>query len=157
MKNIIFTFNTMIEYLYSKLENICISGFYLSILASIYYFINIFFKFPKSTGTILITIISILVLLAFIGYFNEIYNFYFKNTTDKFDIDISFFNKLKTNKPKYIFLKLLAVIVSFFGTLVLSLVIIFFIFSVYVIYLLIIVAIIGSFLCLLIQSYRFYT
>ncbi len=145
MKNIIFTFNTMIEYLYSKLENICISGFYLSILASIYYFINIFFKFPKSTGTILITIISILVLLAFIGYFNEIYNFYFKNTTDKFDIDISFFNKLKTNKPKYIFLKLLAVIVSFFGTLVLSLVIIFFIFSVYVIYLLIIVAIIGSF------------
>ena len=145
MKNIIFTFNTMIEYLYSKLENICISGFYLAILASIYYFINIFFKFPKSTGTILITIISILVLLAFIGYFNEIYNFYFKNTTDKFDIDISFFNKLKTNKPKYIFLKLLAVIVSFFGTLVLSLVIIFFIFSVYVIYLLIIVAIIGSF------------
>ena len=64
MKNIIFTFNTMIEYLYSKLENICIFGFYLSILASIYYFINIFFKFPKSTGTILITIISILVLLA---------------------------------------------------------------------------------------------
>ena len=143
MKNIIFTFNTMIEYLYSKLENICISGFYLSILASIYYLINIFFKFPKSTGTILITIISILVLLAFIGYFNEIYEFYFKNTTDKFDIDISFFNKLKTNKPKYIFLKLLAVIVSFFGTLALSLAIIFIIFSVYVIYLLLIVFIIG--------------
>ena len=143
MKNIIFTFNTMIEYLYSKLENICISGFYLSILASIYYLINIFFKFPKSTGTILITIISTLILLAFIGYFNEIYNFYFKNITDKFDIDISFFNKLKTNKPKYIFLKLLAVIVSFFGTLALSLAIIFIIFSVYVIYLLLIVFIIG--------------
>ena len=143
MKNIIFTFNTMIEYLYSKLENICISGFYLAILTSIYYFINIFFKFPKSTGTILITIISALILLAFIGYFNEIYNFYFKNITDKFDIDISFFNKLKTNKPKYIFLKLLAVIVSFFGTLALSLAIIFIIFSVYVIYLLLIVFIIG--------------
>ena len=143
MKNIIFTFNTMIEYLYSKLENICISGFYLAILTSIYYFINIFFKFPKSTGTILITIISTLILLAFIGYFNEIYNFYFKNITDKFDIDISFFNKLKTNKPKYIFLKLLAVIVSFFGTLALSLAIIFIIFSVYVIYLLLIVFIIG--------------
>ena len=143
MKNIIFAFNTMIEYLYLKLEDICISGFYLAILTSIYYFINIFFEFPKYTGTILITIISALVLLAFIGYFNEIYDFYFKNTTDKFDIDISFFNKLKTNKPKYIFLKLLAVIVSFFGTLVLSLVIIFFIFSVYVIYLLLIVFIIG--------------
>ena len=100
MKNIIFTFNTMIEYLYSKLENICISGFYLSILASIYYLINIFFKFPKSTGTILITIISILVLLAFIGYFNEIYEFYFKNTSNKFNIDITFFNKFKTNKTK---------------------------------------------------------
>ena len=138
MKNLIFTFNTMIEYLYSKLEGICISGFYLAILTSIYYFINIFFKFPKSTGTILITIISILVLLAFIGYFNEIYNFYFKSTTDKFDIDISFFNKLKTNKPKYIFLKLLAIIISFIGTLVLSLVMIFFIFSImlYIIYLL---------------------
>lgn len=145
MKNIIFTFNTMIEYLYSKLEGICISGFYLAILTSIYYFINIFFKFPKSTGTILITIISALVLLTFISYFNEIYNFYFKNTTDKFDIDISFFNKLKTNKPKYIFLKLLAVIVSFFGTLALSLTIIFIIFSVYVIYLLLIVFIIGFF------------
>ena len=143
MKNLIFTFNTMVEYLYSKLKDICISGFYLAILTSIYYFINIFFEFPKSTGTILITIISILVLLAFIGYFNEIYNFYFKSTTDKFDIDISFFNKLKTNKPKYIFLKLLAIIISFIGTLVLSLVIIFFIFSVYVIYLLLIVFIIG--------------
>ena len=143
MKNLIFTFNTMVEYLYSKLKDICISGFYLAILTSIYYFINIFFEFPKSTGTILITIISILVLLAFIGYFNEIYNFYFKSTTDKFDIDISFFNKLKTIKPKYIFLKLLAIIISFIGTLVLSLVIIFFIFSVYVIYLLLIVFIIG--------------
>ena len=143
MKNLIFTFNTMIEYLYSKLENICISGFVLAILTSIYYFINIFFEFPKYTGTILITIISALVLLAFIGYFNEIYDFYFKSTTDKFDIDISFFNKLKTNKPKYIFLKLLAIIISFIGTLVLSLVIIFFIFSVYVIYLLLIVFIIG--------------
>ena len=146
MKNIIFTFNTMIEYLYSKLENISISGFVLAILTSIYYFINIFFEFPKHTGTILITIISALVLLAFIGYFNEIYNFYFKNTTDKFDIDISFFNKLKTNKPKYIFLKLLAVIVSFFGTLALSLAIIFIIFSIYVIYLLIIIFIIGTIL-----------
>ena len=144
MKNIIFTFNTMIEYLYSKLENICISGFVLAILTSIYYFINIFFEFPKYTGTILITIISALVLLAFIGYFNEIYDFYFKSTTDKFDIDISFFNKLKTNKPKYIFLKLLAVIVSFFGTLALSLTIIFIIFSIYVIYLLIIIFIIGT-------------
>lgn len=136
MKNLIFTFNTMVEYLYSKLENICISGIILSFLISIYYFINIFFKFPKYTGTILITIISALVLLAFIGYFNEIYDFYFKNTTDKFDIDISFFNKLKTIKPKYIFLKLLAIIISFIGTLVLSLVIIFFIFSVmlYIIY-----------------------
>lgn len=144
MKNIIFTFNTMIEYLYSKLEGICISGFVLAILTSIYYFINIFFEFPKYTGTILITIISALILLAFIGYFNEIYDFYFKSTTDKFDIDISFFNKLKTNKPKYIFLKLLAVIVSFFGTLVLSLTIIFIIFSIYVIYLLIIIFIIGT-------------
>ena len=143
MKNLIFTFNTMVEYLYSKLENICISGIILSFLISIYYFINIFFKFPKYTGTILITIISALVLLAFIGYFNEIYDFYFKNTTDKFDIDISFFNKLKTIKPKYIFLKLLAIIISFIGTLVLSLVIIFFIFSVYIIYLLLIVFIIG--------------
>ena len=143
MKNIIFAFNTMIEYLYSKLEDICISGFYLAILTSIYYFTNIFFKFPKYTGTILITIISALVLLAFIGYFNEIYEFYFKNTSNKFDIDVTFFNKLKTNKPKYIFLKLLAVIVSFFGTLALSLVIIFIIFSVYVIYLLLIIFIIG--------------
>ena len=134
----------MIEYLYSKLENICISGFVLAILTSIYYFINIFFEFPKYTGTILITIISALVLFAFIGYFNEIYDFYFKNTTDKFDIDISFFNKLKTNKSKYIFLKLLAVIVSFFGTLALSLAIIFIIFSIYVIYLLIIIFIIGT-------------
>ena len=144
MKNLIFTFNTMIEYLYSKLEGICISGFYLAILTSIYYFINIFFKFPKHTGTILITIISILVLLAFIGYFNEIYDFYFKSTSDKFDIDISFFNKLKTNKPKYTFLKLLVVIVSFFGTLALSLATIFIIFSIYVIYLLIIIFIIGT-------------
>ena len=143
MKNLIFTFNTMVEYLYSKLEGICISGFYLAILTSIYYFINIFFKFPKYAGTILITIISALVLLAFIGYFNEIYEFYFKNTSNKFDIDVTFFNKFKTIKPKYIFLKLLAVIVSFFGTLALSLVIIFFIFSVYVIYLLLIVFIIG--------------
>ncbi len=143
MKNLIFTFNTMVEYLYSKLEGICISGFYLAILTSIYYFINIFFKFPKYAGTILITIISALVLLAFIGYFNEIYEFYFKNTSNKFDIDVTFFNKFKTIKPKYIFLKLLAIIISFIGTLVLSLVIIFFIFSVYVIYLLLIVFIIG--------------
>ena len=143
MKNLIFTFNTMVEYLYSKLKDICISGFYLAILTSIYYFINIFFEFPKSTGTILITIISILVLLAFIGYFNKIYDFYFKNTSNKFDIDVTFFNKFKTIKPKYIFLKLLAIIISFIGTLVLSLVIIFFIFSVYVIYLLLIVFIIG--------------
>ena len=136
MKNIIFTFNTMIEYLYSKLENISISGFVLAILTSIYYFINIFFEFPKHTGTILITIISILVLLAFIGYFNKIYEFYFKNTSNKFDIDVTFFNKFKTIKPKYIFLKLLAIIISFIGTLVLSLVMIFFIFSVmlYIIY-----------------------
>ena len=143
MKNLIFTFNTMVEYLYSKLENICISGIILSFLISIYYLINIFFEFPKHTGTILITIISILVLLAFIGYFNKIYKFYFKNTSNKFDIDVTFFNKFKTIKPKYIFLKLLAIIISFIGTLVLSLVIIFFIFSVYVIYLLLIVFIIG--------------
>ena len=143
MKNLIFTFNTMIEYLYSKLENICISGFYLAILTSIYYFINIFFKFPKSTGTIIIWISFIIVFLVFIGYFNEIYEFYFKNTSNKFDIDVTFFNKFKTIKPKYIFLKLLAIIISFIGTLVLSLVIIFFIFSVYVIYLLLIVFIIG--------------
>ena len=136
MKNLIFTFNTMVEYLYSKLENICISGIILSFLISIYYLINIFFEFPKHTGTILITIISILVLLAFIGYFNKIYKFYFKNTSNKFDIDVTFFNKFKTIKPKYIFLKLLAIIISFIGTLVLSLVMIFFIFSVmlYIIY-----------------------
>ena len=138
MKNLIFTFTTMIEYLYSKLGDICISGFVLASLTSIYYFINIFFKFPKSTGTILITIISILVLLTFIGYFNKIYKFYFKNTSNKFDIDVTFFNKFKTIKPKYIFLKLLAIIISFIGTLVLSLVMIFFIFSImlYIIYLL---------------------
>ena len=142
MKNLIFTFNTMVEYLYSKLKDICISGFVLASLTSIYYFINIFFsiffEFPKHTGTILITIISILVLLAFIGYFNKIYEFYFKNTSNKFEIDVTFFNKFKTIKPKYIFLKLLAIIISFIGTLVLSLVMIFFIFSImlYIIYLL---------------------
>ena len=143
MKNLIFTFNTMVEYLYSKLENICISGIILSFLISIYYLINIFFEFPKSTGTIIIWVSFIIVFLAFIGYFNEIYEFYFKNTSNKFDIDVTFFNKFKTIKPKYIFLKLLAIIISFIGTLVLSLVIIFFIFSVYVIYLLLIVFIIG--------------
>ena len=143
MKNLIFTFNTMVEYLYSKLENICISGIILSFLTSIYYFINIFFDFPKSTGTIIIWVSFIIVFLAFIGYFNEIYEFYFKNTSNKFDIDVTFFNKFKTIKPKYIFLKLLAAIISFIGTLVLSLVIIFFIFSVYIIYLLLIVFIIG--------------
>ena len=143
MKNLIFTFNTMVEYLYSKLEDICISGFYLAILTSIYYLINIFFDFPKSTGTIIIWVSFIIIFLAFIGYFNKIYEFYFKNTSNKFYIDITFFNKFKTIKPKYIFLKLLAIIISFIGTLVLSLVIIFFIFSVYVIYLLLIVFIIG--------------
>ena len=136
MKNLIFIFNTMVEYLYSKLENICISGIILSFLISIYYLINIFFEFPKSTGTIIIWVSFIIVFLAFIGYFNEIYEFYFKNTSNKFDIDVTFFNKFKTIKPKYIFLKLLAIIISFIGTFVLSLVMIFFIFSVmlYIIY-----------------------